>query len=389
MKIKNIKTLNSLLKKNKKQYLDDNISEFENDFITQESLNLETILDRLKDNKILIKNNENVVIVFENFNWANDFLYRIKNLFNNNIIQGAAYNKETQSIHITKELLEKELKSEHTFTEHLFKKIELQDFVNIVVLHEMGHAFNHGHILETGKNLTELSKTNIFFNKTVLADKYPNIPQLDNTDYLNPSRNIFLATSEGFADLYCTIAITQLYPQEKAINLIEAIIESRKKADDYNREYYQTQGMLNQFLNDFKNNDIKVQFKDFSQMYDYMSSVIGEQALVTLSSHLTHTGKIEQTFNSQYLGFINGYLGLNAVTPQGTIQKINNQYSFNLPITASYNQQLFDHWTNQGQNFTLQDNLKKTGNKMKIEATIYQLRESNNSVANQKINYKA
>lgn len=337
-------------------------------------LSIEEVIKAININKILnnsFKNNLN--IHFENFNLIDSITYNIKNIFNKNLIESAAYNKKTKSIHVNKNLFVKELSEIQTFSDYLYKQTNLQDFINIVVLHEIGHAFNHAHILETNKNLTESSKCNEFFNKTVLFNQYPNIPQLDNLDYLNPSRNMYLATSEGFADMYCAIALTQLYSEEKAVNLIETIVGSRKKADEQNRECYQTQGMLNKFLDDFRNNDSKIQFKDFSQMYDYMSSVIGEQALITLSANLKSSGKVEQTFNSQYLGFINGYLDLQTKTPQNTIQRINEDYGLNLPVSSNYNQNLFDHWTIQGKN-NQQNSLKKAGHKMKVEASITQLR---------------
>ena len=71
------------------------------------------------------------------------------------------------------------------------------------------------------------------------------------------------AVTEGFADLYACIVISQVYPQKEATNLIQNIIQSRKEADK-NYEFYQSIPSIEKYLNDYISN--KAQWHNFNDI---------------------------------------------------------------------------------------------------------------------------
>lgn len=309
------------------------------------SLNLPTLINSLNNNYILNSSSYcNLVVNFEDFTILNKFLLNQKNYFKRKLNKWfktdfntnsdyAFYSKDEKIIHIREELFNSQNQYYHpTFSQILKSQLSSSDFLNFVILHEIGHAVHHEYYLNTHKNLFSNIQDCEYINKTTSFYGYVgligNANQL-NVEFRNKDLNmmIFHAISEGFADLYSCISIGELYPKNQAIDLINNIILSRKEADK-GGEFYYSYPSIEKYLDDLKNDHIP--FNDFNSMYNYISSTINQTVFNLINKQFKKTDSEENILNSRFLGVICKQLDLNSNNISKTIEILNYQYGLNI-----------------------------------------------------------
>lgn len=341
--------------KNYSKYIENNYEKYDNSQVvkiyqlgvndTKFTPNFSTLIKEINKNKILNSStSQKLIINFEDFTILNKFLLNQKNYFKRKLNKWfktdfntnsdyAFYSKDEKIIHIREELFNSQNQYYHpTFSQILKSQLSSSDFLNFVILHEIGHAVHHEYYLNTHKNLFSNIQDCEYINKTTSFYGYVgligNANQL-NVEFRNKDLNmmIFHAISEGFADLYSCISIGELYPKNQAIDLINNIILSRKEADK-GGEFYYSYPSIEKYLDDLKKDHIP--FNDFNSMYNYISSTINQTVFNLINKQFKKTDSEENILNSRFLGVICKQLDLNSNNISKTIEILNYQYGLNI-----------------------------------------------------------
>ena len=344
-----------------------NIAPFDN--------NLDNIIKKLNNNPILnYSHDKEVKIVFENFTFFNKIIQKIPFLNKKDTTDAgdAFYNYETQNVFIQENLLKRS--NTDSFSGVLFKKVNIKDYLNIIILHEIGHAIHHQYYLNNSKHLSTNDNLSNFINKTVDFKLYHN-PQ--SPDSLANTRSLpyanFNAVRENFADTFACLAVTQIYPKKEAENIIQALYESRQFANHNKMEEYHTEGSITTILNDFKNN--KLNFNSFADLYTYQSNLIKSTISTLLDTQLTNKNKnqFDDGLNNYYLGTLNQALKLGKSNATYVLKELNTQ---NITKVSSINN--MDNFFKEGVDAEVQFeqyNARLEGHNLKNK--IHQLRDIN------------
>lgn len=302
-----------------------------------------SIIDKLKTNP-LSPDNYKVEVVFEDFGHLSNFLFKTKK-FIHDLRDKKNVNKESfpetawsvdfeNSIHITKNIYKKET----SFTEYLNNTLSADAVLNIIFLHELGHSIQSQ--LKKTHKVNFSSKNTIQGNiQQFLNDSIPfnNITFLTTNSHRSSDQNILekelsLAShygmKEGFADMYCCIALSMIYPKLEAQEMIEKIIEGRMYTDKWKKEFYHSKQSMQTFLNDFKNNNIT--FKSFDDVHHYIEASISHTITTNLINEI-NTKTDNDNFVNHYFGVLKNKLKLqNSHTLGEVINEVNKKYSLNL-----------------------------------------------------------
>lgn len=236
------------------------------------------------------------------FEEKEDLLVRFKSMFQRknkhsyNYTHFNAFNSQI-TIHKNDLLIDNnEPLEERRFFSTLKSILTPSECLNFVALHEIGHAVILNFFIKD-KNYKVLSNLENADNiKKMINDislYFDRIPLCDNHDITSIFRatdlNLMLNNSvhEGVAELYACIATSYLYPKDKAIEIVEAVIESREYADKVINEMYCTKQSMATFLNDFKND--RLNFTNFEQMYEYISDTVGQTFETLLTQYFSIT----------------------------------------------------------------------------------------------------
>jgi hypothetical protein len=337
--------------------------------------NLDNVIKSLNDNPILnYSHDKEIKIVFENFTLFNKIIQKIPYLNKKDTTDpgDAFYNYQTQNVFIQENLLKRS--TPDSFSAVLFQKVNIKDYLNIVVLHEIGHAIHHQYYLNNNKHLSTNDNLSNFINKTVDFHLYHNPQSFDslaNTRSL-PYAN-FNAVRENFADTFACLAATQIYPKKEAENIIQALYESRQFANHNRMEEYHTQGSITTILNDLKNN--KLNFNSFTDLYTYQSNLIKSTISTLLDTQLTNKNKnqFDDGLNNYYLGTLNQALKLGKSNATDVLKELNIQN-----ITQVSSIKNMDNFFKQGVNAEIQfeqSHASLEGSNLKDK--INQLRDTN------------
>lgn len=286
---------------------------------------------------------QKLIINFEDFTILNKIILNQKNYFKRKLNKWfktdfstnsdyAFYNKDNRIINIREELFTQQISNYNpTFSQILKNNISNSNFLNFVVLHEIGHAIQHQYYLGYQQLLSSQNVISDFINKTVSFHGYLDLSGNTENNYKFRNKDLsvmtYHAVTEGFADLYACIIISQVYPQKEATNLIQNIIKSRKEADK-NDEFYQSIPSIEKYLNDYISN--KAQWNNFNDIIHYISTTIEKTIKDITEIQLTKTTTPEIELNNRYLGLINKQLNLNLSHANEVIAILNSNYSFNI-----------------------------------------------------------
>ena len=306
--------------------------------------NFSSLINFLNTSSLLTPTSRyNLIINFEDFTVLNKIILNQKDYFKrklnkwfktnfNTTNDYAFYNKDKKIINIREELFTQQNPLyAPTFSQILKHNISNSDFLNFVVLHEIGHAIHHQYYLENQQLLNSKNAISNLINNTVSFYGYLDLAGNKESSYKFRNKDLSImsyhAVTEGFADLYACIVISQVYPQKEATNLIQNIIQSRKEADR-NDEFYQSIPSIEKCLNDYISN--KAQWNSFNDIIHYISTTTEKTIKDMTEIQLTKTTTPEIELNNRYLGLINKQLNLNLSHANEVIAILNSNYGFNI-----------------------------------------------------------
>lgn len=298
-----------------------------NEISTNFDSTLSNVINQLNNHPILNYSSiQKISIVFENFSLYNKLKDK---LFNEKNREDAFYNYPSQKVFIRENLLNRNSR-EDSFSASLFRKVNIQDYLNFIVLHELGHAVHHQYFLDNKNHLPSNDNLSNFINKTINLTGFININvpyQIQQIDELAETRNLHRATfnalKENFSDSFACLAITQIYPKEKALNIIQSVHEARVFAKKYRIEDYHTDESIALIMDDFKNN--KLNFNNFSDLYNYQSNLVKSTIANLLDKQFANTNPFDLDINNYYLGFVNQKLNLNKKSATEVLQELKSQ----------------------------------------------------------------
>lgn len=266
------------------------------------------------------------------------------------------YNKLTGQITITEKLLFNDVLLPTSFPECLYSSVGQSKLLMFAILHEIGHALHHQIYLKEDSYLISSQhdfNNNDFLN--LIADN--GIYLLGKGDDNNHNKKydinhaIKYALKEGFADLYACIGLTQIYPQEVALNFIHEIIEARNIS---NNNYYTTES-IKQLKKDIEKNNLDL--NKFDDLHSYIDNVISNTALKVMLEKLSSDNEEQIKHNNAFAGFLKSlfeksyqqsFLNDNIVKEVNSLNNMidildlkNNEFNVNLNHVKE-NQEYFD-----------------------------------------------
>ena len=310
--------------------------------LREQSPNFSSLINTLNTIPILTPTTtQKLIINFEDFTILNKIILNQKNYFKRKLNKWfktdfninndyAFYSKNEKTIYIREELFEQGNEN-HTFSQYLKKNISQTDFLNFVVLHEIGHAIHHNYYLNNKNHFSFENSQIDFINSMISFNGYLDLSGNTENNYKFRNKDlsvmIYHAVTEGFADLYACISIGELYPKNKAIELIDEVINARKRADkEY--EYYFSYQTLENYLLDLRED--KTKFYSFDNVHQYMSNIIQKTIVNIIETQLSKTTSPEIQLNNRYLGVINKQLNLNVINSNQIINILNEKYNFKI-----------------------------------------------------------
>jgi hypothetical protein len=185
----------------------------------------------------------------------------------------------------------------------------LNDVLNFIVLHEVGHAIQNN-LYVTTKKCFSLNNNNFskFVNHTDFYKGYfEDINGVQILDSSNISRILHKTLKESFADLFAIYVINQLYDSTKSKKLIESIINSRKELQPI--EKYFTFNLLESFSNNIP------KFNSFNELNNHFELLISNHLKNTISSLFKESNSHTNQVTNHFLGFVDKKFNLNLNDP--------------------------------------------------------------------------
>ena len=227
------------------------------------------IIDEINKNKNFLPDiDKDILIRFKNFS---NIEYSIDNKINSLLkksVMPASYDPSKNLISARRNFLEN-----NTGIYPELKKRNLYDheIMNFVILHEIGHSI-HDTINKNGAPFVNLNSPEANFINSftgALSEEWFS----SNHSIIRKTNN---SIAEGFADLYSSILINELYPKNQSERIIEAIWSSRKSLADNNNDDYNTYPSLDALIQHNKNHPSLL--KNYAQIENF----IFETSLKTL-----------------------------------------------------------------------------------------------------------
>lgn len=227
-----------------------------------------------------------------------------------------SYQAGAESIYISKKLYEAQKKDKEVNEHEVYKYLlasgcNNEEVTNLILLHEIGHAIHHQLEKRDDCLLEPTTAEASFLNPFVQfnGECVKEIPTVTSIAYK--------AITEGFADLYSCILMDRLYDCSRSDVIINALYQYRTS---HKNENYYSDLSIHSYLNQRNGRG----FKNFDEIYKYMSATIANNAVKYIGESL-RDGKPEL---GRFLGVINKLHGLNHSRLDKTVETIKNIYPF-------------------------------------------------------------
>lgn len=294
------------------------------------NINIKNVETNIIENINLYLNNykpsspSTIPIIFDNFSLLHSFLGK-----NNSTESSAGYDYNKKKIYLKKEFYEG-----YSLHNRLREKgLSQSEITNFVILHEIGHAIHHQQCISTGRFINLQTKEASFLNNFMSFK--------DNWDK-NPLsiliHSAFNSISEGFADLYSSIMIDKIYPEQQSEKIIRSLSETR--LERYNRntsdkEFYFTFNSLESY----RLNKNTTSLNNFSDIQDYIFNTTIKETFRILSDE-TKLENIDSTYEkTRGLRYMGGILSeaynLNTDNVQDTYKFMRSKYCFENAFTTN------------------------------------------------------
>lgn len=210
------------------------------------------------------------------------------------------YNKNTGQITITEKLLFNNVTLPSSFPECLNSTVGQAKLLIFAILHEIGHAIHHQIYLKQNSYLipSQYDFNNNDFLNLIANNAIYLLGQSDNDKKYDINHAIKYSIKEGFADLYACVGLTQIYPQEVALNFIQEVIEARETS---NSNYY-TINSLKQLKENIEEH--KFNLNNFEDLHSYIDKTISHTALKTILIKLSSNNEEQVKHNNAFTGFL-------------------------------------------------------------------------------------
>ena len=354
------------------------------------NFNFLQIINLLKVNQTLSPHKKyKVSINFENFTdfrelifntkkTIHNFLHKVK-LTSNNYPESSWSVDFKNSIHITNNIYS----TKTSFTEYLNKNLTANEVLIYIFLHELGHSIHSELKKKTKLNFSSngviSSNTQQFLNDSIPfkdlnsfnTDSHSSKIQQELEKDLNLVSHYGM--KEGFADLYACIALSLIYPRQQAENIIKTVIDGRKYADKWNKEFYHSKDSIQQFLTDFQNN---VLFNSFDDIHNYIEKTISNTIIAKLTEQVNDISN-NDNFVNHYFGVLKNKLKpKNCNSLNNMIDYVNINYGLNLKQRTQNN--FFEEGYQSSNNASPNPQISKTDSEediKKISFNIFSLRK--------------
>jgi hypothetical protein len=290
-----------------------------------EKLQLPQIINQLNNSNLLnIPNQDEVNIIFENFSWFGEIRTILKNFISRTINEEnfessvAHYDNQTKNIHIFNGILEPKLNNENVKESYqtLTSSSSNPNFlVNFFVLHEIGHAIHD-----------QIRNEQSFNNLTDYFKEYSN-NKLHNEQTL--------IVRENFADMFATIALTQIDKNNKdLINDLETFSQFRK---DIKEEKYYTFNSLDKIISDVKNNNLN--FSKIDDVLNYININTDNEIKIRLNESLSKILNSQE--HNKQLGYLSELFKIEDKSINGIVSFLKIKIDYQKPDYFIYEDDSF------------------------------------------------
>lgn len=219
------------------------------------------IIDEINKNKTFLPDiDKNILIHFQNFSTIE---YSINNKINfllNKSVMPASYEPSKNLISARRNFLENKT---GIYPELKKRNVYDHEIMNFVILHEIGHSI-HDTINKNGAPFVNINSPEANFINSFTGAL--------SEEWFSSRHSIIRRTNnsiaEGFADLYSSILISELYPKNQSERIIEAISSSRKFLADNNNDDYNTYPSIDTLIQHNKNNPLP--FENYKQIENFI-----------------------------------------------------------------------------------------------------------------------
>ena len=219
------------------------------------------IIDEINKNKNFLPDiDKNILIHFKNFSTIEYSIDNKISTFLKKSVMPASYEPSKNLISARRNFLENK-----TGIYPELKKRNLYDheIMNFVILHEIGHSI-HDTINKNGAPFVNLNSPEANFINSFTGS----LSEEWFSNHHAIMRKTNNSVAEGFADLYSSIIINELYPKNQSKRIIEAIYSSRKFLADHNNDDYNTYPSIEALIQNNKNN--LSPFRNYKEVEDFI-----------------------------------------------------------------------------------------------------------------------
>ena len=289
------------------------------------------ILQFISTDKVFsYKKDVKINIIFEDFSNFTNTIFKTKKFFKadkTKIKESSWQDESNNAIHILKSDFNPQLS---ILSKNLLDSgFKLQDVLNFIILHEIGHSIQNN-LFSVNKKCFSINKNQFsqFVNEINFYKGYfqeiGGMPILDSS---NISRIFHTTLKESFADLFAIHAIHKIYPLADSKIFIESIIKSRKDLQPY--EKYFTFDLLN------NTKETMQIFSSFTQLQNHFESLISQHLKETISSLFKEQNSHVNFVTNHFLGFINKKLDLELKDSNQVSEYITTSYNLNIRVQST------------------------------------------------------
>lgn len=244
-----------------------------------------------------------------------------------NVEDCAKYNSKTKQIEIFKEAMTSKFVNnsenfhENSFHRLLFNSIKSTDFLTLTFIHEIAHYIQNQEF-KLNQNLLNNPQNHAvhnFINKTLYCNNPEEYCKLfspedslqDSKSRKDNNEHLHRIVTEGFSDSFSYIVFHQTANnKEESLNILNNHLIARKNAREATTEYYFTDSILSNVLEDLKQGKT---FNALSEIKDYINKQIENYIPKFLEERLRKDDDISITMNNRYLGYISKRLQINNI----------------------------------------------------------------------------
>jgi len=219
------------------------------------------IIDEInKNDRFLPDIDKNILIHFQNFSTIEHSINNKINFLLNKSVMPASYEPSKSLISARRNFLENKT---GIYPELKKRNVYDHEIMNFVILHEIGHSI-HDTINKNGAPFININSPEANFINSFtgsLTEKWF-------SNHHSIMRKTNNSVAEGFADLYSSIIINEIYPKHQSERIIESISSSRKFLAYNNNDDYNTYPSIEALIQNNKNNSSP--FKNYKEVEDFI-----------------------------------------------------------------------------------------------------------------------